>query len=185
MLKVKTQCTYGRGGEEINDTTRHDYVSLELNTLRVGKKMEIRVVYKHTPFPPPSLPPSVWSPSSLSLSVSPPPSPFLFLPPFLAFLPPLHLLYRSEWIEEKWEGEWCRLEMLIIISARAPFYNTVIPSHLDPKYGIWGGEAVTVMLGLVGGVGGASWSVKVWNVHPGSACPLPGWNKCGLGTQSS
>ena len=54
MLKVKTQCTYGRGGEEINDTTRHDYVSLELNTLRVGKKMEIRVVYKHTPFPPPS-----------------------------------------------------------------------------------------------------------------------------------
>lgn len=41
----------GRGGEEINDTTRHDYVSLELNTLRVGKKMEIRVVYKHTPFP--------------------------------------------------------------------------------------------------------------------------------------
>lgn len=58
MLKVKTQCTYGRGGEEINDTTRHDYVSLELNTLRVGKKMEIRVVYKHTPFPPPS-PPSL------------------------------------------------------------------------------------------------------------------------------
>lgn len=149
MLKVKTQCTYGRGGEEINDTTRHDYVSLELNTLRVGKKMEIRVVYKHTPFPPPS----VWSPSSLSLSVSPPPSPFLFLPPFLAFLPPLHLLYRSEWIEEKWEGEWCRLEMLIIISAQAPFYNTVIPSHLDPKYGIWGGEAVTVMLGFVWGGG--------------------------------
>lgn len=89
MLKVKTQCTYGRGGEEINDTTRHDYVSLELNTLRVGKKMEIRVVYKHTPFPPPSLPPSVWSPSSLSLS----PSlllhlPFFSFPPFLHFCPP-------------------------------------------------------------------------------------------------
>lgn len=41
--------------------------------------------------------------------------------------------------------------MLIIISARAPFYNTVIPSHLDPKFGIWAGEVVTVMLGLVGG----------------------------------
>lgn len=86
MLKVKTQCTYGRGGEEINDTTRHDYVSLELNTLRVGKKMEIRVVYKHTPFPPPSL--RLVTLFSLSLSVSPPPSPFLFLSPFLAFLPP-------------------------------------------------------------------------------------------------
>lgn len=85
MLKVKTQCTYGRGGEEINDTTRHDYVSLELNTLRVGKKMEIRVVYKHTPFPPPSL--RLVTLFSLSL-VSPPPSPFLFLPPFLHFCPP-------------------------------------------------------------------------------------------------
>lgn len=44
--------------------------------------------------------------------------------------------------------------MLIIISARAPFYNTVISSYLDPKYGIWGGEAVTVRLGLVWGGGG-------------------------------
>lgn len=71
MLKVKTQCTYGRGGEEINDTTRHDYVSLELNTLRVGKKMEIRVVYKHTPFPPPSsLPPFGHPLLSLSLRLS-------------------------------------------------------------------------------------------------------------------
>lgn len=87
MLKVKTQCTYGRGGEEINDTTRHDYVSLELNTLRVGKKMEIRVVYKHTPFPPPS---SLRLVTLFSLSLSPPPSPppspFLFLLPFLSFL---------------------------------------------------------------------------------------------------
>ena len=66
MMKVKTRRTYGRGGEEINDTTRHDYVSLELNTLRVGKKMEIRVVYKHTPFPPP-LGLSLFSLSSLSL----------------------------------------------------------------------------------------------------------------------
>lgn len=30
--------------------------------------------------------------------------------------------------------------MLIIISARAPFYNAVISSHLYPKYGICGGE---------------------------------------------
>ena len=94
-MKVKTQCTYGRGGEEINDTTRHDYVSLELNTLRVGKKMEIRVVYKHTPFPPPSL--RLVTLFSLSLALShlsssislsfpsplflhfcpPPPSPFI------------------------------------------------------------------------------------------------------------
>ncbi len=34
----KAGCTYGRGGEEINDNTRHDYVSLELNTLRVREK---------------------------------------------------------------------------------------------------------------------------------------------------
>lgn len=34
----KAECTYGRGGEEINDNTRHDYVSLELNTLRVREK---------------------------------------------------------------------------------------------------------------------------------------------------
>lgn len=34
----KAGCTYGRGGEEINDNTRHDYVSLELNTLRVRGK---------------------------------------------------------------------------------------------------------------------------------------------------
>lgn len=95
MLKVKTQCTYGRGGEEINDTTRHDYVSLELNTLRVGKKMEIRVVYKHTPFPPPSL--RLVTLSSLSLS-PPPPSPFLFFLAFSPFfyLPPPNLSYRSE-----------------------------------------------------------------------------------------
>lgn len=118
MLKVKTQCTYGRGGEEINDTTRHDYVSLELNTLRVGKKMEIRVVYKHTPFPPPSslpsLPPFGHPLLSLSLSLSPPPcpppSPFLFLLPFSPFF--LHFFPFiaqgvGEWgeAEEKWEGE--------------------------------------------------------------------------------
>lgn len=66
----KAQCTYGRGGEEINDTTRHDYVSLELNTLRVGKKMEIGVVvYKHTPLPPPSLSLSS-SPSRSHVSLS-------------------------------------------------------------------------------------------------------------------
>lgn len=81
MMKVKTQCTYGRGGEEINDTTRHDYVSLELNTLRVGKKMEIRVVYKHTPFPPPFghpllLPFSHTSPSLLAFF-------FFFKDPFV------------------------------------------------------------------------------------------------------
>ncbi len=114
MLKVKTQCTYGRGGEEINDTTRHDYVSLELNTLRVGKKMEIRVVYKHTPFPPPSsLPPSVWSPSPLSLSL---PLLVLLHLPFLLLLPvspfllaffPIYCTGVVEWgeVEEKWEGE--------------------------------------------------------------------------------
>lgn len=105
MLKVKTQCTYGRGGEEINDTTRHDYVSLELNTLRVGKKMEIRVVYKHTPFPPP-LPPFGHPLLSLSLH-----SllllvllhlPFLFPSPFLFillgfFFFTFHLLYGWGW----------------------------------------------------------------------------------------
>lgn len=87
MVKVKTQCTYGRGGEQINDTTRHDYVSLELNTLRVGKKMEIRVVYKHKPFPPPSLRlvtlSLTLSSSSISLSF---PSPLLSF--LLALSPP-------------------------------------------------------------------------------------------------
>lgn len=34
--------------------------------------------------------------------------------------------------------------MLIIISARAPFYNAVISSHLYPKYGIRGGGQLTV-----------------------------------------
>lgn len=159
MLKVKTQCTYGRGGEEINDTTRHDYVSLELNTLRVGKKMEIRVVYKHTPFPPPSsLTPFGHPLLSLSLSL------LLLLLLHLPFFPfslsllssciffplsPLLPFIVQEWVnrgeaEEKWEGEWCRLEMLIIISARAPFYNAVISSHLYPKYGIWGGGQLTL-----------------------------------------
>lgn len=96
MLKVKTQCTYGRGGEEINDTTRHDYVSLELNTLRVGKKMEIRVVYKHTLFPPPSSLRLVnlFSPSlSLSLTFSSSFLPFLFLLPFFSFLLAFFLIY--------------------------------------------------------------------------------------------
>lgn len=83
-VKSKTRCTYGRGGEEINDTTRHDYVSLELNTLRVGGKMEIRLVYKHTPFPPP-LPPSL------------PPfgHPLFSLSPLLLLLALLHLPFLS------------------------------------------------------------------------------------------
>jgi len=107
MLKVKTQCTYGRGGEEINDTTRHDYVSLELNTLRVGKKMEIRVVYKHTPFPPSLLPPFGHPLLSLSLSLSPPPSPFLFLLPFSPFFLHFFPFIVQDWVNrgEKWEGE--------------------------------------------------------------------------------
>lgn len=35
---LTTSNSPGRGGEEINDNTRHDYVSLELNTLRVREK---------------------------------------------------------------------------------------------------------------------------------------------------
>ena len=49
--------------------------------------------------------------------------------------------------------------MLIIISARAPFYNAVISSHLYPKYGIWGGGGLTegrdVLLWRGEGGGGA------------------------------
>ena len=66
MMKVKTRRTYGRGGEEINDTTRHDYVSLELNTLRVGKKNGNQGCIQAYVFPPP-LGLSLFSLSSLSL----------------------------------------------------------------------------------------------------------------------
>lgn len=105
-MKVKTQCTYGRGGEEINDTTRHDYVSLELNTLRVGKKMEIRVVYKHTPFPPSLLPPFGHPLLSLSLSLSSSIS-LSFPSPFLSFLLAFFPFIVQDWVNrgEKWEGE--------------------------------------------------------------------------------
>lgn len=94
MLKVKTQCTYGRGGEEINDTTRHDYVSLELNTLRVGKKngnqgciQAYAVSPSLPPFGHPLLSLSLRLSSSISLS---------FPSPLSCIFAPLRLLYRSE-----------------------------------------------------------------------------------------